>query len=120
MSRRLPAPVMMPKLLVPGVKFSFGNPQYGVKDIPKLVGGVTRACTTLAALLYRQVVAQVHEVSSPRVAELAKLYENTFRSVNIALANEMALVCHHLGADVWAAAETPVHALARGLVVHIG
>jgi UDP-N-acetyl-D-glucosamine dehydrogenase len=72
-----------------------------VKDIAKVVGGVTPACTRLAALLYRQVVAQVHEVTSPRVAELAKLYENTFRAVNIGLANEMALVCRHLGADVW-------------------
>ena len=78
-----------------------GNPQFGVKDIPKLVGGVTPACTRLAACLYRQVVALVHELSGPKVAELAKLYENTFRSVNIALANEMALVCHHLGTDVW-------------------
>ncbi len=78
-----------------------GNPQHSVKDIPKVVGGVTPACTRLAALLYRQIVAHVHEVASPRVAELAKLYENTFRAVNIALANEMALICHHLGADVW-------------------
>jgi UDP-N-acetyl-D-glucosamine dehydrogenase len=78
-----------------------GNPQFGVKDIPKLVGGVTPTCARLAALLYRQIVAQVTEVSSPRVAELAKLYENTFRSVNIALANELALICHRLGADVW-------------------
>jgi UDP-N-acetyl-D-glucosamine dehydrogenase len=78
-----------------------GNAQFGVKDIPKLVGGVTPACTRLAACLYRQVVAQVHELSSPKIAELAKLYENTFRSVNIALANEMALICHHLDADVW-------------------
>lgn len=78
-----------------------GNAQYAVKDIPKVVGGVTPACTRLAALLYRQVVAHVHEVASPRVAELAKLYENTFRAVNIALANEMALICRHLGADVW-------------------
>jgi UDP-N-acetyl-D-glucosamine dehydrogenase len=78
-----------------------GNRDYRVKDIPKLVGGVTPACTRAAATLYRQVVAQVHELSSPRVAELAKLYENTFRAVNIALANEMALICHHLGADVW-------------------
>jgi UDP-N-acetyl-D-glucosamine dehydrogenase len=78
-----------------------GNQRYRIKDIPKLVGGVTPACTRLAATLYRQIVARVHEVSSPRVAELAKLYENTFRAVNIALANEMALVCRALGADVW-------------------
>ncbi len=78
-----------------------GNAVYKVKDIPKLVGGVTPGCTRAAATLYRQIVAQVYEVSNPRVAELAKLYENTFRSVNIALANEMALVCQHLGVSVW-------------------
>jgi len=71
------------------------------KDITKLVGGVTPGCVRLAALLYRQIVAQVTEVSSPRVAELSKLDENTFRSVNIALANELALICHRLGVDVW-------------------
>jgi UDP-N-acetyl-D-glucosamine dehydrogenase len=78
-----------------------GNPLYTVKDIPKLVGGVTPTCTRLAALLYRQIVPQVFELSSPKVAELAKLYENTFRSVNIALANELALICHHVGVSVW-------------------
>jgi UDP-N-acetyl-D-glucosamine dehydrogenase len=78
-----------------------GNATFGVKEIPKLVGGVTPACTRMAALLYRQIVAQVFELSSPAVAELAKLYENTFRSVNIALANELALICHHLGVSVW-------------------
>ncbi len=78
-----------------------GNPTYRVKEIPKLVGGVTAACTRVAALLYRQIIAQVLELSSPTVAELAKLYENTFRSVNIALANEFALICHHLGVSVW-------------------
>jgi len=78
-----------------------GNPTWKVKEIPKLVGGVTPGCTELATLLYRQVVGRVFEVSSPRVAELAKLYENTFRSVNIALANELALICQHLGVSVW-------------------
>jgi UDP-N-acetyl-D-glucosamine dehydrogenase len=78
-----------------------GNPTYRVKEIPKLVGGVTPACTRMAALLYRQIVAQVFELSGPTVAELAKLYENTFRSVNIALANELALICHHLDVSVW-------------------
>jgi UDP-N-acetyl-D-glucosamine dehydrogenase len=78
-----------------------GNAVYKVKDIPKLVGGATPACSRVAALLYRQIVSEVFELSGPTVAELAKLYENTFRSVNIALANEMALVCHHLGVDVW-------------------
>jgi UDP-N-acetyl-D-glucosamine dehydrogenase len=78
-----------------------GNPLYTVKDIPKLVGGVTPTCTRLAALLYRQIVPQVFELSGAKVAELAKLYENTFRSVNIALANELALICHHVGVSVW-------------------
>jgi len=62
-----------------------------------VVGGVTRACTETAAQLYRHLVPHVAEVSSPRVAELAKLYENVFRNVNIALANEFALMCRHLG-----------------------
>jgi UDP-N-acetyl-D-glucosamine dehydrogenase len=74
-----------------------GNPTFKVKDIPKVVGGVTAACTRLAATLYGQIVPQLHEVSSPKVAELAKLYENVFRNVNIALANEFALMCRRLG-----------------------
>ena len=73
------------------------NPTYRVKDIPKVVGGVTPACTRLAAALYGQIVPRVYEVSSPKVAELAKLYENVFRNVNIALANEFALMCRRLG-----------------------
>lgn len=74
-----------------------GNTRFQVKDIPKVTGGVTENCTKLAAALYRQIVNQVVEVSSPKVAELAKLYENVFRSVNIALANEFSLMCRHLG-----------------------
>jgi len=74
-----------------------GNPTFKVGDIPKVVGGITPACTRLAAALYREIVPRVHEVSSPKVAELAKLYENVFRNVNIALANEFALMCRHLG-----------------------
>jgi len=74
-----------------------GNPTFKVKDIPKVVGGVTPQCTRLAAMLYREIVPNVHEVSSPKVAELAKLYENVFRNVNIALANEFALMCRRLG-----------------------
>src|SRR5438132_5067955 len=73
------------------------NPTFKVKDIPKVVGGVTAACTRLAATLYGQIVPRIHEVSSPKVAELAKLYENVFRNVNIALANEFALMCRRLG-----------------------
>jgi UDP-N-acetyl-D-glucosamine dehydrogenase len=73
------------------------NPTYKVKDIPKVVGGVTAACTRLAANLYAQIVPRIHEVSSPKVAELAKLYENVFRNVNIALANEFSVMCRRLG-----------------------
>jgi UDP-N-acetyl-D-glucosamine dehydrogenase len=78
-----------------------GNVQFKVKDIPKVVGGITSECSWMAALLYGQIVSRVQEVSSPTVAELAKLYENTFRSVNIALANEFALMCRYLGVSVW-------------------
>ena len=73
------------------------NARFKVRDIPKVVGGATAACTRLAAALYRCIVPAVHEVSSPTVAELAKLYENTFRNINIALANEFALMCRKLG-----------------------
>jgi len=62
-----------------------------------VVGGVTPACTRLAVALYREIVPRVHEVSTPQVAELAKLYENVFRNVNIALANEFSLMCRRLG-----------------------
>ncbi len=78
-----------------------GNEQFKVKDIPKVVGGITPECTRMSAALYSQIVKSVLAVSSPTVAELAKLYENTFRSVNIALANEFALMCRYLGASVW-------------------
>lgn len=78
-----------------------GNKQHTTATIPKVVGGVTPACTALAAALYRQVTESVFEVSSPRVAETAKLLENTFRSVNIALANELAFACRKIGVDPW-------------------
>jgi UDP-N-acetyl-D-glucosamine dehydrogenase len=72
------------------------NSKFKVRDIPKVVGGVTPACSEMAALLYGQIINLVHKVSSPTIAELAKLYENVFRSVNIALANEFALMCQRL------------------------
>lgn len=75
------------------------NAVFGVRDITKVVGGITPACSRLAALLYGQVIAEVLQVSSPRVAEMSKLYENMFRTVNIALANELALMCRNLGVD---------------------
>jgi UDP-N-acetyl-D-glucosamine dehydrogenase len=78
-----------------------GNKRFTTANIPKVVGGVTPACTQLAAALYRQVTTTVFEVSSPRVAETAKLLENTFRSVNIALANGLAFACRKIGVDPW-------------------
>jgi UDP-N-acetyl-D-glucosamine dehydrogenase len=75
------------------------NQKFKVRDISKIVGGVTSECTRLASLLYSQIVTKVMEVSSPKVAEMAKLYENVFRSVNIALANEFALMCRRLGVN---------------------
>ena len=74
-----------------------GNPNFKVTDIPKVVGGSTPQCTRMAALMYQQLGVRVMKVSNPTVAELAKLYENVFRNVNIALANEMAIICRHLG-----------------------
>lgn len=78
-----------------------GNPIYHTKNTPKVVGGITAACTELATALYAAAVDQTVPVSSPEAAELVKLLENTFRSVNIGLANEMAIVCDKLGVDVW-------------------
>lgn len=78
-----------------------GDTRFDTRNTPKLVGGVTPACSEAAAALYRTIVNEVHTVSSPRVAEMAKLMENTFRQVNIAFANEMAIVCEHLGIDIW-------------------
>jgi UDP-N-acetyl-D-glucosamine dehydrogenase len=78
-----------------------GNPRFRLKNTPKIVAGVTPRARDLAAALYRQVVDEVVLVSGPHVAEMAKLLENTFRHVNIALANEMAMICGELGINVW-------------------
>lgn len=79
-----------------------GNKVYNTKNTPKVVGGVTPECTKVAAALYRSVLeGEVHEVSSPRVAEMEKILENTFRHINIALANEMAILCNRMGIDIW-------------------
>jgi len=78
-----------------------GNPKYKTKNITKIVGGVTPNCTKLARLLYFQAIKEVIPVSSTRSAEMVKLLENTFRSVNIAMVNELALMCHKMGLDVW-------------------
>jgi UDP-N-acetyl-D-glucosamine dehydrogenase len=78
-----------------------GNPKFTTKNIPKVVGGVTPACTKVAVALYSGVLENVHPVSTAAVAEMVKLLENTFRSVNIALVNEIALMANRMGIDVW-------------------
>ena len=78
-----------------------GNPQFQTHNIPKVVGGVSDDSTEVAAMLYGKIVGQVHTVSSARVAEAAKLWENTFRAINIGMANEMAKLCNALGIDTW-------------------
>jgi UDP-N-acetyl-D-glucosamine dehydrogenase len=78
-----------------------GNARFTTRNIPKVVGGVTPECTRLAATLYRQTLETVVEVGSTRVAEMVKLLENTFRSVNIGLVNELALMCRKMNIDVW-------------------
>jgi len=78
-----------------------GNPHFLTHNIPKVVGGVTPDSTEVAAHLYSQVVKDVHAVTSARVAEAAKLLENTFRAVNIGMANEMARLCYALNIDTW-------------------
>jgi len=80
-----------------------GNERFGLTDIPKVVGGICPCSTAAAAALYAGIVPEVIEVSSPREAEMCKLIENTFRHVNIALANELAIVSEHLGVDFWEA-----------------
>src|SRR4051812_34798215 len=78
-----------------------GNDKYQTHNIPKVVGGVSRKSTEVAAALYQTIVEGVHPVTSARVAEAAKLLENTFRSVNIGLVNEIAQLCYHLNIDSW-------------------
>jgi UDP-N-acetyl-D-glucosamine dehydrogenase len=78
-----------------------GNETWSTKTVPKIVGGITDECTRRAAELYGKVVDDVHTVSSPEAAELTKLLENIFRSVNIALVNELAQLCERMGIDVW-------------------
>lgn len=78
-----------------------GNPTHGLSRIPKVVGGVTDACRDLAQALYGRIIERVVPVSSPQVAEMVKLFENIFRSVNVALANELAIMCRRLGLSVW-------------------
>ena len=78
-----------------------GNTKYTVRTIPKIVGGITPVCTDVTQTLYQQIIDKVVPVSSTRTAEMVKILENTFRSVNIGLVNEIALICDKLDIDVW-------------------
>jgi UDP-N-acetyl-D-glucosamine dehydrogenase len=82
-----------------------GNTKWTTRNVPKVVGGVTPVCTALARDLYAASIDTVIEVSSPKVAEMVKLLENTFRAVNIGLVNELALMCDRLGISVWEVVE---------------
>jgi UDP-N-acetyl-D-glucosamine dehydrogenase len=78
-----------------------GNPTYQTRNTPKVVGGITPNCSAVAAALYQPAIDTLVPVTTTEAAELVKLLENTFRSVNIGLVNEMAIVCDLLGVDVW-------------------
>ena len=78
-----------------------GNPRYDTRNIPKVVGGVTPACTKMGALFYSQALEKVVPVSSTQVAEMVKLLENTFRMINIGLVNELAIMCERMGINIW-------------------
>jgi UDP-N-acetyl-D-glucosamine dehydrogenase len=103
-------PILAQKGLVVGESFFLafspervdpGNPRFNTRNTPKIIGGVTPACSKVAEALYKKAVDSVIRVSSTRSAEMVKLLENTFRSVNIGLVNEVALMCARLGVDVW-------------------
>jgi UDP-N-acetyl-D-glucosamine dehydrogenase len=103
-------PTLAAKGFKPGVDFYLafspervdpGNPNYQTKNIPKVVGGINEDSTRAAVAFYSQVMDTVVPVSSPSVAEMVKLLENTFRAVNIAMVNELAMMCHRMGLDVW-------------------
>lgn len=79
-----------------------GNKEYKTKNTPKVVGGITKDCTEVAASLYRNILeGEVYEVSTPAVAEMEKILENTYRNINIALVNEMAVLCDKMGINIW-------------------
>jgi UDP-N-acetyl-D-glucosamine dehydrogenase len=82
-----------------------GNTTWTTKNVPKIVGGITPACTERAAQLYEGAVETIHRVSTPEAAELTKLLENIFRAVNIALVNELAQLCERMDIDVWEVVE---------------
>ena len=103
-------PTLAAKGFKPGVDFYLafspervdpGNPNYQTKNIPKVVGGINDDSTRAAVAFYAQVMDSVIPVSSPSVAEMVKLLENTFRAVNIAMVNELAQMCHRMDLDVW-------------------
>ena len=103
-------PTLAAKGFTPGTDFYLafspervdpGNQQYQTKNIPKVVGGINEDSTRAAVAFYSQVMDTVVPVSSPSVAEMVKLLENTFRAVNIGLVNELALMCHRMDLDVW-------------------
>jgi len=78
-----------------------GNPHYNTKNTPRVVGGVSKQCSQIAKAYYEQVIPNIYAVSSTQAAEMVKLLENTFRAVNIGLVNEVAVMCHRLGLNVW-------------------
>jgi len=78
-----------------------GNSRFNTRNIPKVIGGITPFCARLGAALYSHAVEKVHPVSSTKVAEMVKLLENTFRAINIGLANEMAMLCDRMNIDTW-------------------
>jgi UDP-N-acetyl-D-glucosamine dehydrogenase len=91
-----------PERIDPGQTNSKG---FSVENTPKVIGGVTPACTSLTSAFYRHITSKIVPVSSPDAAELTKLFENIFRAVNIALVNELALLCDRMGLDVWEVVE---------------
>ncbi len=106
--------VILPKLAATGLKVGEdfflchspervdpGNKRYTTQNTNKLVGGVTETCTDVAAAFYGETIIKVIKCSSPAIAEMAKVFENTYRAVNIALVNEMALLCDRMGISVW-------------------
>ena len=78
-----------------------GNKKYSTHNTPKVIGGVTKECNELGSALYGSIIDNIVQVSSPRVAEMTKLMENTFRSINISFVNEMAILCDKLNIDIW-------------------
>jgi len=109
-TRELILPVMESKGLKAGHDFYLcfspervdpGNEKYKTANTPKILGGITPKCGEMGELLYKTIIEQVVRVSSPETAEMVKLLENTFRAINIGLANEVAIMCEKLGIDVW-------------------